>query len=143
MGLASALICARTVTLGIALSAAAACSKPQARPLAESNLGAVPAYTAIANAKAEVVADHDDPEAGMILWNDSDIRPLGRGWCVVLHGVGHPDGKLIHISVYVEQDGRAWRSDAVGRKKYTGGADGLYTAPIVANKCRLPSSAAK
>jgi hypothetical protein len=124
------------------LAALAACTLAgcEAKPWEPSNLGAVPAYQAIASAKEDAVRDTDFPSDGMTLWNDSDIRPLARGWCVILHAVGYPSGRTRAIPVFVEQDGRAWRVDAVGRKRHNGGADGLNTAPITGAGCRIEAS---
>ncbi|HEY4123802.1 MAG TPA: hypothetical protein VGM36_04255, partial [Rhizomicrobium sp.] len=102
---------------------------------AQSNLGAVPAYQAIQNAKQEVIGDGDSVAA--IDWADSSISSLHKGWCVQLHGFELGSGKPHNIPVFVEQDGRAWRTDAVGKRKYNGGGDGLYMPPLVASECRL------
>jgi len=102
--------------------------------VAQSNLGAVPPHQAIQNATEEVTADSD---TYYVIWGDAGIRPLHRGWCVTLNGVDRFTGRSHRIPVFVEQDGSAWRNDAVGRAKYDGGADGLYMPPIVARECRL------
>jgi hypothetical protein len=100
---------------------------------AQSNVGAIPAYQAIANAKAEVASD---PGMNSVTWGDAGIRPLAHGWCVILHGYDIGGGGTKRIPVFVEQNGRAWRTDAYGNRKYDGGADGLYMPPIVATRCR-------
>ena len=105
---------------------------------AQSNLGAIPAHIAITNAKEEARSDDDTL---MLVWTDADIRPMGRGWCVTLNGVHRTRGTLVRIPVFVEQDGRAWRNDGVGKAKYDGGADGLYMPPRVAAGCTPQASA--
>ena len=132
-----AMMCASLVLAGCVKSPVATNSPPS-----EPNIGAVPAYVAIQNSKKEVEGDKDSPGDGMILWNASDIEPLGHGWCVSLHGIGYPSARLISIPVFVQQDGRAWRNDAVGARKYNGGADGLYAPPPIAAACHEKSASA-
>jgi hypothetical protein len=64
---------------------------------------------------------------------------MHKGWCVILHGVTRPEGKDRDVPVFVEQDGRAWRTDAEGEAKYDGGADGAYMPPGFASDCRMPA----
>lgn len=122
----------------IKLAAVAAFLMP-GQASAQSNLGAVPAHVAIANAKEEAGSDDDTLT---LIWTDADIRPMARGWCVMLNGVHRTRGTLVRIPVFVEQDGRAWRNDGVGQAKYNGGADGHYTPPRVAAGC-TPQTPAK
>ena len=131
-----ALRSARNRSSALTLCAVAISAAAVAAPVgAQSNLGAIPAYQAIAKAKEEVSGDQDGK--AIFMWADSSIHPLSKGWCVVLKGFEN-SAKVHKIPVYVEQDGEhAWRNDALGKAKYDGGADGLYEPPYVADKCRI------
>lgn len=99
------------------------------------DLGAVPGHVAITNAEAAVGETLDENDRSLVEWFDADIRPLAKGWCVVVHGLTFPDGKRFDVPVFVQQDGRAWRADAVGRATYDGGADGRVVAPGTTWSC--------
>jgi len=98
----------------------------------DSNLGAIPAHLAIRAAEEEIGDD-----AVNLIWMDAGIVPMHAGWCVALTGINRHDGTASKFPVFVQQNGRAWRTDPAADAIYDGGADGFYMPPRWAADCKL------
>ncbi len=99
----------------------------------EDNRGAVPSHVAVDHAKTEAFESLSGRRGFA-----AGIRPYHGGWCVVVNAVAN-DGRRVETPVFVEQNGRAWRTDPIAAKKYDGGADGRYMSPGWTAGCTVKS----